>query len=193
MQRFTSFHLHCLKTFFLPLWQRFLHDFSQFQGIFWWVTPHTEWARLWHDYTSPLNVIQMCQRCPCSYCDVCWEGMFVVLLSVLFCQTSSSSWTWSRRQHGSICIKQCSLRWTCAFIPSQSDSATSIPILSLQLLCKNLLLLSSLLTYTEMNHEGTDHRLAQHTDNIFLFLSSFRWCLGNTAVSSISSKDWKEE
>lgn len=50
----------------------------------------------------------------------------------------------------------------------------------------------SLLIHREMNHDRKDHRLAQRTDSIFLFLSSFRWCLGNTATSSISSKDWSE-
>ena len=86
--------------------------------------------------------------------EVCLWCLFQCLL----CQTSNPSWTWSRRQYGSIYIKHGSLYWICAFTPSQSDSATFIPILSLQLLSENLLFLSTLFIMIPSYLHGNESR-----------------------------------
>lgn len=121
--------------------------------------------------------------------------MLVVLISAPSPPDLQPLLDMKQKLYGSIHIKQGSLYQTCAFTPIQSDSATSLPILSSQLLCENLLFLLTLFimipSYMEMHHKGKDHGLALHTDRI-LFLSSFRFCLGTIAISSISSKNWSE-
>lgn len=147
-----------------------------------------------------VKVIQMCQRCPCNYSGVCWGGM-VVPLTVLplpdFCPflVEKQKRVWQHLPYKEFLIQDL------CFHPHQlwCHLPVATHILSLQVFCETLFFLSipfssqSLFTHTGINPERKDHELAQNTGSIFLFLSIFKWCLGNISISSLSSKYWREE
>lgn len=113
------------------------------------------------------------------------------------CHTSKPFWMWGRK---SMAFVLSSVSYTKPVLSSTASLLQSYPYLSshysffVETFCFCQGYSSwSLLTHIEINHEGKDDRLAQHTDSKFLLLSSFRWCFGNIPISSICSKDWSEE